>query len=142
MSNWAPVVYRGDGAWIGLMPGGKLGVGVETEGRATLEDSNFVPMWPFMERDLSECLQAFSGVWQRLDGAGVATPQRLIELTAETAWNSGREYWMWLSVAWVVQMAAMPAFDPQRVRDTAARMLELTAATLDLKRDLQRVVDG
>jgi hypothetical protein len=40
---WNPVVYRSDGAWIGVMPDGRIGVGVEEEGRAALETTGFVP---------------------------------------------------------------------------------------------------
>src|SRR5262245_42604843 len=111
MSEWTPVVYRGDGAWIGIMPDGRIGVGVEQEGRATLEGSGFVPMWPFLERDLSSCLGDFSRTWQSFERAGVSTPEKLIELTVGSAWNSGRAYWMRLAVPWVIEMAGQSSFD-------------------------------
>ncbi|MFI5736552.1 hypothetical protein ACIA49_40925 [Kribbella sp. NPDC051587] len=140
VNDWTPVVYRGDGAWIGVMSGGELGVGVEAAGRATLEGSNYQPMWPFMERGLSECLDTFSRAWPSLGGGKVATPEELIELTVETAWDSGREYWMQHSSAWVLQMAEMSAFDPERIRGVVARMLVSDGLAADLRTSLQSIV--
>ena len=77
MSNWTPVVYRGDGAWIGIMPDGRIGVGVESEGRAALVSSGFVPMWPYLERDLTESLAEFSLSWGQLSQGGVSAPESM-----------------------------------------------------------------
>lgn len=138
MTEWTPVVYRGDGAWIGIMPDGRIGVGVETEGRATLEGSGFVPMWPFMERDLSACLGEFSRVWESLNEGGVSTPEKLIELTVGSAWNSGRSYWMELAVPWVVEMAEQPNFDRELVRELLDEMANSEALPPDLRDRVQR----
>ncbi|WP_181803397.1 hypothetical protein [Streptomyces shenzhenensis] len=138
MTEWTPVVYRGDGAWIGIMPDGRIGVGVELEGRATLEGSGFVPMWPFMERDLSACLGEFSRAWESLDGGGVSTPEKLIELTVWAAWNSGRSYWMGLAVPWVVEMAQRPNFDHELIRELLDRMANSEVLSPDLRDQVQR----
>ncbi|MER6765015.1 MULTISPECIES: hypothetical protein [Amycolatopsis] len=138
MTEWTPAVYRGDGAWIGIMPGGLIGAGVELEGRATLEASGFVPMWPFLERDLSACLGEFSRAWESLDGGGVPTPERLIELTVESAWNSGRPYGMLLAVPWAVEMARLPNFDREFVSELLGRMASSEIADTDRRDRVER----
>ncbi|MEV6903922.1 hypothetical protein [Amycolatopsis sp. NPDC051372] len=45
------------------MPDRTLGVGMEDEGRFTLEESGYVPMWPFLERSLEASLDAFTRFW-------------------------------------------------------------------------------
>lgn len=116
MSNWTPVVYRGDGAWIGIMPDGRVGVGVESEGRAALASAGFVPMWPYLERDLPASLAEFSRSWGHLGRGGVATPEKLLELTVESAWRSGRSYWMQLAAPWAIEMSRRDGFDQEIVR--------------------------
>ncbi|WP_156178672.1 hypothetical protein [Saccharothrix sp. ST-888] len=138
MTEWTPVVYRGDGAWIGIMPDGRIGVGVELEGRATLEGSGFVPMWPFMERDLPACLGEFSRAWESLKGGGVSTPEKLIELTVGAAWNSGRSYWMQLAAPWVVEMVKQPNFDREFIRELLGRMVNSEVLDSELRERVQR----
>lgn len=104
------------------MPDGRIGVGVESEGRAALVSSGFVPMWPYMERDLSESLTEFSGSWVKLRQGGVSTPERLIELTVESAWKSGRSYWMQLTAPWVIEMSHREDFDQGVVRGILREM--------------------
>ncbi|WP_154814482.1 hypothetical protein [Actinophytocola xinjiangensis] len=111
MTEWNPVLYRGNGAWIGIMPDGRIGVGTESEGRASLVDAKFVPMWPYLEQDLSRVLAEFSRWWLKFDKGGVSTPERLMELTVETAWRSGRLYWMQLAAGWVIEMTRRDEFD-------------------------------
>ncbi|GCD99243.1 hypothetical protein EHYA_06957 [Embleya hyalina] len=79
VTTWRPVLPRGNGAWIGILASGRIGVGVAGEGRASLEGSGFVPMWPFMERGLSECLGEFRVRWDALADGGIASPERLFE---------------------------------------------------------------
>ncbi|MFF9158011.1 hypothetical protein ACF1AB_37955 [Streptomyces sp. NPDC014846] len=122
MNDWTPLVYRGDGAWIGIMPDGRIGVGVESEGRSTLEGSGFVPMWPYLERDLSASLVEFSRSWTQLGQGGVSTPERLLELTVKSAWNSGRSYWMQLAAPWAIEMFRRPNFDQELVRELLSEM--------------------
>jgi hypothetical protein len=110
MTSWNPVVYRGDGAWIGIMPDGLIGVGVESEGRASLVGSGFVPMWPYLESGFSSALAALSDRWPDLGGGGIPTPERLIELTVESAWKSGRSYWMQLAAPWAIDMSRRDGF--------------------------------
>ncbi|MER7818564.1 hypothetical protein [Streptomyces sp. NPDC096153] len=133
MGEWIPVVYRGDGAWIGIMPDGALGVGVETEGRATLEGSDFAPMWPFLERNVSDCLAKFSRTWESLEEGGVPTPEKLIELTVRSAWMSGRPYWMRLAVPWVVDMADRSGFDPRFMREMLGEMMHSEVVSPELR---------
>ncbi|GHE73643.1 hypothetical protein GCM10018785_47210 [Streptomyces longispororuber] len=133
MGSWTPVVYRGDGAWIGVMPDGRIGVGVESEGRSSLEGSGFVPMWPFLERDLSTCLATFSGSWERLGQGGVRTPERLVELTVETAWKSGRSYWMELAAIWAIEMVGRKEFDHEATRVLLREMAMSEALTPELR---------
>jgi hypothetical protein len=145
MAEWAPLVYRSDGAWIGIMPDGRIGVGVEGEGRATLEGSGYVPMWPFMERDLAACLGEFSRTWESFIGGGVSTPEKLIELTVGSAWNSGRAYWMQLSVPWAIEMATRPGFDNEFLRKLIASMAnstDLPAELLDRVRRAQALLNS
>ncbi|WP_285490135.1 hypothetical protein [Amycolatopsis taiwanensis] len=138
MTEWTPVVYRGDGAWIGIMPDGRIGVGVELEGRATLEGSGFVPMWPFMERELSVCLGEFSRAWESLNGGGVSTPAKLIELTVGSAWNSGRPYWMQLAVPWVIEMAQQSNFDREFIQNLLGEMVDSEVLDPELRDHVQR----
>lgn len=109
--RWLPLIYRGDGAWIGVMPGGQVGVGVEGEGRATLQDSGYVPLWPFMERGLSDFLGELYRVWGQLEGRGFAHPGAVVELTVSSAWRrdactgcGSRPHgsWRWLSARYSV----------------------------------------
>lgn len=104
------------------MPDGRIGVGVESEGRAAFEGSGFVPMWPYMERDLSESLTELSGSWVQLGQGGVSTPERLIELTVESAWKSGRSYWMQLAAPWVIEMSHREDFNQDVVRGILSEM--------------------
>ena len=136
MAGWVPVVYRGDGAWIGILPCGGIGVGVEGEGRATLESSSFVPMWPFMEKDLGACLDEFSRAWESLRRGGIVTPEELIELTVSSAWDSGRPYWMNLAAEWVVAMAGSSRFDSAFMRGILARMATSDVLSSDLRERL------
>ncbi|WP_405407477.1 hypothetical protein [Streptomyces decoyicus] len=138
MGKWTPVVYRGKGAWIGIMPDGRIGVGVELEGRATLEGSGFVPMWPFLERDFSECLGEFSRSWESIKDGGISTPEKLIELTVASAWNSGRQYWMRLSAPWVIEMAHRPKFDHEFIRELLGGMIDSEVLDPELRNQAQR----
>lgn len=138
--EWNPVVYRGGGAWIGIMPGGLIGVGVELEGRATLDASGFIPMWPFMEHDLSTCLREFSRAWEALSGGGVPTPERLLELTVASAWNSGRAYWMLLAVPWTIEMARLPRFSREFTGELLGRMARSRVVDADLRKRVKRAV--
>ncbi|WP_344175109.1 hypothetical protein [Kribbella lupini] len=122
MGEWQPLICRGDGAWIGLMPDGQIGVGVEGEARASLQAAGYVPLWPFLENELSECLENLYGVWDRLEGRGFAGPETLVQETVVTAWSSGRPYWMQLSASWVPAMVRRPGFDPNFLREIIAEM--------------------
>ena len=109
-------MYRGDGAWIGILSDGRFGVGVEPQARASLAGSGFVPLWPYLERDLSVVLAEFSGCWAELGQGGISTPVRLVELTVESAWKSRRTYWMELAAEWAVAMSHRENFDQGMVR--------------------------
>lgn len=135
------MVYRGDGAWIGVMPDGRIGVGVESEGRSSLVGSGFVPMWPYLERDLSACLADFSRSWEHLGQGGVPTPEKLIELTVETAWKSGRSYWMELAANWAIEMVRQEGFDQEATRILLLEMAASEALSPEL-RDRARGAGG
>jgi hypothetical protein len=135
--RWLPLIYRADGAWIGVMPGGQIGVGVETEGRATLQDSGYVPLWPFMERGLSDCLRELYRVWGQLEGRGFACPGAVVELTVSSAWESGRPYWMRLAASWVVEMAERSIFSLEFLRDILNKMIGSDALSAELRESLR-----
>jgi hypothetical protein len=136
VGQWIPVIHRGDGAWIGIMPGGKIGVGVEMEARDTLEHSRFVPMWPFMEQDFTESLEKFANAWPSLGRGGVATPEKLFEMTVRSAWASGRPYWMRLSAAWAADMAQTRNFDTMFLSEFLAKMSRSSIITPELRDQL------
>lgn len=138
MSNWTPVMYRGDGAWIGIMPDGRIGVGVESEGRAALTGSGFVPMWPYMERDLSESLTEFSDSWEQLGQGDISTPERLIELTVESAWKSGRSYWMQVAAPWVIEMSHRKDFNQDVVRKILRQMQNSEVLPVEVREQARR----
>jgi hypothetical protein len=140
MGRWTPVVDRGNGAWIGIMPDGRIGVGVELEGRATLKSAGFVPMWPFLEQDFSGCLGELSRSWESLKEGGISTPEKLIELTVESAWNSGRPYWMQLAAPWVIEMAQRSNFDHGCIRELLAGMIDSEVLDPELRNRLQCAV--
>jgi hypothetical protein len=104
------------------MSDGRLGVGVETQERASLDGSGFVPMWPYMERDLSATLTTFTRAWPRLDQGDVQTPQALLLRTVETAWRSGRSYWMHLAALWALDMVGREGFDQPVLRGLLSDM--------------------
>lgn len=133
MSEWIPVLYRGDGAWIGVMPNGRIGVGIESEGRASLVGSGFVPMWPYMERDLMSSLAEFESVWAQLERGGVSTPERLLELTVESAWSSRRSYWVELAALWVIEMRRQGGFD----EDLVAGLIDEVASSSTMPVEIQ-----
>ncbi|GGK85882.1 hypothetical protein [Streptomyces flaveus] len=139
MEEWIPVIYRGDGAWIGVMPGGEIGVGTEVEGRATLEGSRFIPMWPFLERDFSECLSEFSRLGEFLTKGGTSTPKKLIELTVGSAWKSGRPYWMRLAVPWVIEMVQRSDFDAEAMGKILGEMLDSEIVEPEMRERLRLV---
>jgi hypothetical protein len=116
MGNWVPTIYRGDGAWIGRMASGRLGVGLESEERASLKDSCLRPMWPFMERSLPECFDEFATSWTSLTTEEYPTIDRLFSATIQSAWESGREYWMRLAVNWLASAQEFPGFDLECLR--------------------------
>ncbi|SEE20871.1 hypothetical protein SAMN05428945_6777 [Streptomyces sp. 2224.1] len=138
MGEWLPVVYRGDEAWIGIMPDGRIGVGVELEGRATLEDSRFVPLWPLLERHFSKCLDELSQEWDTLGKGGVSTPEKLMESTVESAWNSGRPYWMRLAALWVIEMTHSENFDPGFVREILNEMRRSEIVESEVRNRMQQ----
>lgn len=122
-AGWQPVIYRGDGAWIGVTADGRLGVGVDTEERSSLVGAGFTPMWPFMEgRRVADCLAEFSARWRQLANGGISSPERLLELTMESAWRSGRPYWMRSAAAWAGQMAGVPGFDRRVIEEVIHEM--------------------
>jgi hypothetical protein len=115
------------------MPDGTLGIGKADEGRATLEASGYVAMWPFLERSLAACLEDFSDSWQLLGGHGVSTPQRLVELAVVSACKRGRPYWMALAVSWLIQMAEMTGFDSRLVSEMLKLAVEAEVLSADLR---------
>lgn len=121
-ATWTPVLERTHGAWIGIMSDGRIGVGVETEERASLADSGFVPMWPYLERDLTATLAEFTRAWGRLGHGGVPTPERLLELTVETAWRSRRSHWSELAALWALDMRGREGFDQGALRSLLREM--------------------
>jgi hypothetical protein len=104
---WTPVLYRSDGAWIGRMPDGRLGVGTETQARASIADAKLIPMWPFMEQPLQTCLDDFSACWAELATLEYSTPLELLSRTMTSAQQSNSPYWRHLAESWLVQMAAI-----------------------------------
>ena len=138
MDEWIPVLYRGDGAWIGIMPDGLIGVGVESEGRASLVASGFIPMWPYMERDISEALDEFLQSWGPLSQGGISSPEKLIELTVESAWKSGRSYWMELSASWALEMSRRKGFDRKLVRMLLSEMAISEVLSAEIRYQAER----
>ncbi|MGW1917248.1 hypothetical protein ACWCQS_42920 [Streptomyces sp. NPDC002076] len=138
MGEWTPVLRSSYDSWLGVMPNGMLGVGKVDEGRATLEGSGYVAMWPFLERNLTECLDDFKGSWHLLGGHGISTPEKLVELTVESAWNRGRPYWMALAVQWLTQMAHMPGFDSRLVSGMLKSAAESETLPSELREQARR----
>ncbi|MFF9406871.1 hypothetical protein ACF1B0_15310 [Streptomyces anandii] len=101
----------------------------------TLEGSGYVVMWPFLERNLAECLDDFTRSWHLLGGHGVSTPEKLIELTVDSACKRKRPYWMALAVQWLAEMAHDPSFDSQLVH----RLLRSAAETEALPAELREL---
>lgn len=132
-TTWTPVMYRSDGAWIGILPDGRLGVGVELEARASLVGSGFIPMWPYLGRDFSATLTEFTLAWAQLGHGGVSTPERLLELTVESAWRSGRSYWMWSALPWALDILGHEGFDQGAVQG----LLRAMAASDDVPQDCE-----
>ncbi|MCD0447521.1 hypothetical protein LO763_28290 [Glycomyces sp. A-F 0318] len=104
---WTPALYRSDGAWIGRMPDGRLGVGTEIEPRVCIADAELIPMWPFMEQPLQTCLDDFSTCWAELITLEYATPLELLSRTLTSAQQSNSPYWRQLAESWLAQMAAI-----------------------------------
>ncbi|MFF0123371.1 hypothetical protein ACFYP0_25310 [Micromonospora arida] len=123
MDNWKPVIYRGDGAWIGRMKSGELGVGTEEEVRASLKAAGLRPMWPFMERGLEEFRAEFGLRWGELRTPEFPKLDQLIAATIGTAWRSGSEYWMILSARWLVEGGQVAQFERSLLVETRAEML-------------------
>ncbi|MEU6771890.1 hypothetical protein [Streptomyces sp. NPDC046759] len=138
MADWTPVLRSSYDSWLGVMPNGMLGVGKADEGRATLEGSGYVAMWPFLERDLVECLDDFTRSWHLLGGHGVSTPEKLVELTVQSACSRGRPYWMALAVQWLTQMAHMPGFDSQLVSGMLKSAAESETLPSELREQARR----
>ncbi|MGW9211785.1 hypothetical protein ACWGR4_33040 [Embleya sp. NPDC055664] len=80
------------------------------------------PLWPFMERGLSECLGEFRVRWDALADGGIASPERLFELTVSSAVESRRSYWMQAAASWLVGMQATSGFDQALVHDLIRRL--------------------
>lgn len=137
MGKWVPLIYRGDRAWIGAMPGGEIGVGVEAEGRAFLKASGYIPMWPFMERSLSDCLDELHRAWEKIEEGGAPSAESLVEMTVSSAWASGRQYWMQLSASWVVEMAQSSTLDRQFIQEIVGRMSKSEILPSDLRDNLR-----
>jgi len=97
-------------------------------------------MWPYLEQDLSDCLDPFARAWTSFDGVDVTSPEKLVELTVEKAWGSGREYWMRCASTWVSQMAKLPNFGSRTIRDLASRMLSSDYPAPEVKRALEAIV--
>ncbi|WP_439678209.1 hypothetical protein [Embleya sp. MST-111070] len=142
LATWRPVLPRGNGAWIGILVSGRIGVGVAGEGRASLEGSGFVPMWPFMERGLSECLGEFRGRWDVLADGGIASPERLFELTVSSAVESRRPYWMQAAASWLVEMQATPGFDRALVHTLIRRLSASPEMSQQWRHRLRKALKG
>lgn len=140
MGDWIPVVPRSDGAWIGIMPDGEIGVGVESEGRASLKSSSFIPMWPFLERPLDEFAELFTRSWDAFAGREPATPEKLVEATVSSAWSSGRGYWMKLAAERVLEMRKRSAFGAGFLVTMIDEMAESETLSLELRGELRRQV--
>lgn len=123
MSTWKPVVYRGDGAWIGRMASGELGVGTENEERASLKAAGVRPMWPFLEKGMMECCDQFKARWDELRSPDFPTLDALISATIETAWRSGSRYWMLLSVNWLAEVGRTAVAEHSLLAEVRIEML-------------------
>ena len=121
-----------------MMPDGLIGVGPESEGRASLGGSGFVPMWPYLEGDLSNALAELADHWPDLDGGGIPTPKRLLELTVASAWRSGRSYWMQLAAPWAMEMFDREGFE----RETVLEILREMASSEALPPAVRAGVEG
>ncbi|MEU0939823.1 hypothetical protein [Embleya sp. NPDC005971] len=142
LATWRPVLPRGNGAWIGILASGRIGVGVAGEGRASLEGSGFAPMWPFMERELSECLDEFRDRWDALADGGIASPERLFELTVSSAVESRRLYWMQAAASWLVEMQATSGFDQALVHDLIRRLSASPEMSQQWRQRWRRALEG
>ncbi|WP_143658257.1 hypothetical protein [Embleya scabrispora] len=74
-----------------------------------------------MERGLSECLGEFRDRWDALADGGIASPERLLELTVSSAVESRRPYWMQAAASWLVEMQATSGFDQALVHNLIRR---------------------
>ncbi|BCJ52196.1 hypothetical protein Asp14428_36710 [Actinoplanes sp. NBRC 14428] len=123
IAKWRPVIYRGDGAWIGLLASGELGVGTQSEERASLEAAGMRPMWPFMEKSLPECRDQFDSHWSELRTPAFPAIDSLFSVTISTAWNSGSQYWMLRAANWLVEFARTPGFERSILTEVRDEML-------------------
>jgi hypothetical protein len=122
------------------MSEGLIGVGVESEGRASLVGSGFVPMWPYLERELSGVLAEFTNSWLALGQGGISTPERLIELTVESAWKSGRSYWMQLAAPWAIEMSRREGFARGVVLELLREMVASEILSPGVRAEMRRVL--
>jgi hypothetical protein len=122
VGQWKPVIYRGDGAWIGRMTSGMIGVGTVDEERSSIVEASLRPMWPFMERDLAECLSEFQPRWTELHSIEHPTLHGLLSETIKTGWQSGSPYWMQRAARWLVQAATLPGFDLDELDSVRTQM--------------------
>lgn len=99
-------------------------------------------MWPYLERNLSACLADFSRSWKHLSQGGIPTPEKLIELTVETAWKSGRSYWMELAANWAIDMVRQEGFDQGTTRMLLLEMAASEALPPELRDRVRGVLAG
>lgn len=122
MHQWRPVIERGDGAWIGRMVDGRLGVGVLGEERVSLGQANMVPMWPFMERPLADCLGEFSRHWTDLSPEEFRSPSHLLSTVIGSARRSWSPYWRERAAQWLRQAAEMQGFDSSELESVRSEV--------------------
>lgn len=120
------------------MPDGEIGVGTESEARASLKDSGFVAMWPFLERPLDEFADLFTCSWPAFAGREPATPEELVEATVSSAWSSRSQYWMSLAAERALEMGERSAYDPAFLTTIVREMLKSQVLSPELRRGLRR----
>jgi hypothetical protein len=139
---WEPVLARSYDAWLGVLYDGTLGVGKFDEGRVSLEASNFVVAWPFLEREFDDFYEQLRGCWHQLAGGDVETPQRFVERLLTSAWTSGRPYWMRLCLPWALRTAQLTEFDAGVLRTVLASMAGSEVIPEDGRESARRALAG
>ena len=139
VSEWQPVLDRGDGVWLGVVENG-LAVGSREVISKRIAGSNYVPLWPLLEGDFDETLELLAGSWNKLSSGGVETPERLMQLVVGSAVAGGSRYWIELSMRWLERMVNGERFDQSFVEHSLEKVKQTAQGTQSLKHQALRAL--